>query len=312
MRERWLALALLAASAIVLWPFAPWILLAIWTAVLLRPVCARLDPHRRLAAVLATIALALLAVPVIIVVASLADDAIALVRRVLASEHVQNWLQAFAREPVGHGGRAWSMAQQVAGTAARAAIGLVILFGGVYSLLVDGGRLYAWLEAHAPISRESFRRYAGAIVETGRGLLFGIVGAGLAQALVATIMYVALGVPEPFALGLLTLACSIIPAIGTSLVWLPVSIALAVSGRDVAAVIMLLAGLLVIGTIDNFVRPYLARRGRLSLPTLVVAIGMFGGVAVMGARGIIFGPLILRLAKEALTSAAETREAASP
>jgi predicted PurR-regulated permease PerM len=177
-------------------------------------------------------------------------------------------------------------------------IGLVIAIGGLYGLLVDGGRWYAWLEEHAPIAKASFRRLAGAFVETGRGLLFGILGAGLAQAIVATVFYVALDVPQPFALGLLTLACSVVPAVGTAMVWIPTSIALALSGRETAAIVLAAGGLLVIGTIDNFVRPYLARRGRLQLPTFVVALAMFGGIAAFGPRGVILGPLILRLAKE--------------
>ena len=56
----------------------------------------------------------------------------------------------------------------------------------------------------------------------------------------------------------------------------------------------------VIGTIDNFARPYLARRGKLQLPTFVVLVSMFGAVEVFGGWGVIFGPLLVRLAKEAL------------
>ena len=206
---------------------------------------------------------------------------------------------------VTQGGRAWALAQQVAGTAVRVVIGLVIAIGGLYGLLVDGGRSYAWLEDHAPISNTSFRRLAGAVVETGRGLVFGIVGAGFAQAVVATVLYIALDVPQPFALGLLTLACSIIPAVGTAIVWIP--IALAVSGRDASAIILFASGFLVIGTIDNVVRPYLARNDRLELPTFVVALAMFGGLASLGPRGLLFGPLILRLAKELLVIWREQR-----
>lgn len=83
--------------------------------------------------------------------------------------------------------------------------------------------------------------------------------------------------------------------------------ALAVSGHDVAAVVLAAGGLVVIGTIDNFVRPYLARKGHLQMPTFIVALAMFSGLASMGARGVIIGPLILRLAKEALAIWREQR-----
>jgi len=65
-------------------------------------------------------------------------------------------------------------------------------------------------------------------------------------------------------------------------VWLPISIALAVSGHTTDAIVLAAGGFLVIGTIDNFVRPYLARRGQLQLPTFVVALAMFGGITSMG------------------------------
>lgn len=319
----WLALALVAATALVLWPFAPWILFAIWASALVRPVHGWLVRHLgqrpRLAALASTLGLVIVVAPMIVLVASLADDAIALVRRVIATDRVQTLLHPIATQngersdlvglAVSQGGRAWELAQQLAGTAARVVIGLVIAIGGVYGLLVDGGRWYAWLEEHAPLTKPSFRRLAGAFVETGRGLFFGILGAGLAQAIVATVLYVALDVPQPYALGMLTLACSVIPAVGTAIVWIPISVALAVSGRDTAAIVLAASGFLVIGTIDNLVRPYLARRGRLQLPTFVVALAMFGGIASMGARGVIVGPLIVRLAKELLAIWREQREA---
>ena len=323
----WLAAALVVATVVILWPFAGWILLAIWSSALLRPVHAwlarHLGQHARLAALAATLGLVIVVAPAIVLLASLTDDAAALVRRALATDRVQNLLHALAARngdqagsdtlaglAVSQGERAWALAQEVAGTTARVVIGLVIAIGGLYGLLVEGGRWYAWLEGHAPIAKASFRRLAGAVVETGRGLFFGILGAGLAQAIVATVLYLALDIPQPFALGLLTLVCSIIPAVGTALVWVPISIALAVSGRDTAALVLAAGGVVVIGTIDNLVRPYLARKGRLQLPTFVVALAMFGGVASMGARGVVVGPLILRLAKEVLAIWREQRAAA--
>jgi predicted PurR-regulated permease PerM len=56
----------------------------------------------------------------------------------------------------------------------------------------------------------------------------------------------------------------------------------------------------VIGSIDNLARPWLARRGKLALPTFVVLVAMFGAVELFGGWGLVFGPLLVRLAKEAL------------
>ena len=313
----WLAVAVFAASVVVVWPFVTWTLLAIWGGALAKPAHASLTRHlgdrKRLAAVVTTLGLVLAIAPLVVFVALLVDDAVILVRRILAADEMQSSLQTFAEQHRNRDGtndwiglalsqseRAWTFGQQVAGTTARIVIGLVIAIGGLYAILVDGERWYGWLESHAPVSRSSFRRLSGAVVETGRGMIFSVLGAGLAQAVVATALYIALGVPQPLTLGLLTLACSIIPAVGTALVWIPVSVALALSGQHTSAIVLFGSGLLVIGAVDNVLSPYLARRGHLQLPGFIVALGMFGGMAVMGARGLVLGPLVLRLLKELL------------
>ncbi|MCE9573552.1 MAG: AI-2E family transporter, partial [Deltaproteobacteria bacterium] len=181
---------------------------------------------------------------------SLVVDAIDLVDRLMASDRAQEVLRRLASgddragdgatDLVGlvlrQGERAWGIAQEIAGTAANVVIGILILVAGTYAMLVDGDRWYAWIERHAPVSPAVLRRFADAFVETGHGLFVGIAGAGLAQAIVATIIYVVLGVPQPYALGLLTLMFSVIPAVGTAMVWIPIAAGLALTGRPGAAI----------------------------------------------------------------------------
>jgi len=170
----------------------------------------------------------------------------------------------------------------------------------MYGVLVEGRGWYAWIEKHAPMPASSVQRFADAFRETGRGVAYGIVGAGLIQSIVATIVYLVLGVPSALALGLLTLVFSVIPAVGTAIVWAPVAAGLALTGRTGAAIVLAVIGVAVIGTVDNVARPYLAKRGKLQLPTYVVLVAMFGGLSIFGGWGIILGPLLVRLAKEAL------------
>ena len=77
--------------------------------------------------------------------------------------------------------------------------------------------------------------------------------------------------------------------------------------RADAAVIMVVVGVAVIGSIDNILRPVLARRGRLELPSLLIMVAMFGGIALVGASGVVLGPLVVRLTKEALVIARAAR-----
>jgi predicted PurR-regulated permease PerM len=196
--------------------------------------------------------------------------------------------------------RAWVLVQQIAGTATRLVIALVVILSGTFSLLVEGDGWYRWVEEHSPITPALLHRLRDAFYETGRGLFVGIGGAGLLQAIVATIAYLALRVPHAFELGLLTFCFSVIPAVGTALVWGPVAAGLALTDRTGAAIILVIAGVAVIGTVDNLVRPFLARRGRLQLPTYVVLVSMFAGVEVLGPWGLLVAPLAVRLAKAVL------------
>ena len=322
---KWLALALVVGGAVLLWPFAPWIIISIWGATgarrVHRPLTRFLGDRPRIAAMLTIGMSAIVTVPVVIFLTLLLADALELVHRLLASDRVQETLRKLVssdgdRPPspsdlidlaMSQGGRAWGIAQQVAGTAARGVIGLVILIAGTYATLVEGDRAYAWVEQHVPISAVALGRFANAFTETGRGLLVGIVGAGVAQAVVATVIFLLLGVPQPFALGLLTLLVSVVPTIGTSIVWLPVAAGLALTGRVGSALLLAIAGVVVIGTVDNVVGPLLTRRGHLQLPTFVVLVAMFSGVMMMGPWGLIVAPLVIRLAKEGLSIVRDER-----
>ena len=100
-----------------------------------------------------------------------------------------------------------------------------------------------------------------------------------------------------------------VPSVGTAMVWAPVAAGLWLTGRTDAALGLAVVGVAVIGAIDNILRPVLARRGKLDLPAVLIMISMFGGIALVGASGVVLGPLVLRLAKEALEIARAARVA---
>jgi predicted PurR-regulated permease PerM len=318
----WLTWVLLAACAVLLAPYGPAVMLALWLSVFARvlhaPLTRAFRGRARLAAAITVIALTAIVIPFVMVITSLAADAYQLVTQLLHSPKGKALLeQLVARNAPAESGassvwdlllsqqeRAWGIAQQIAGTATRVVIGLVVILAGTYTVLVDGSRAYRWFEAHAPVPPATFARLRDAFLETGRGLFIGIGGAGLLQAAIATIAYLVIGVPRALELGLLTFCFSIIPAIGTALVWVPVAAGLALSGRIGAAVALAVCGVAVIGTVDNLVRPALTRWGRLQLPTYVVLVSMFAGVQVIGPWGLLVAPLAVRLAKAMLESRA--------
>jgi predicted PurR-regulated permease PerM len=129
------------------------------------------------------------------------------------------------------------------------------------------------------------------IHHTVNGIVHGLFGTALAQALVAMVGFLIAGVPGAFMLGVATFFLSMVP-IGPPLVWGGASLWLLDKGSYGLAVFMLLYGLFGISSIDNVVRPYLISRGA-SQPLLLTVFGVIGGTIAFGFIGIFIGPPIL-------------------
>ncbi|CAF1634561.1 unnamed protein product [Didymodactylos carnosus] len=149
-------------------------------------------------------------------------------------------------------------------------------------------------------------RFGKAFHETGRGLLIGI---GLTfQGIVAAIAYLCLAIPRALPLGLLTGLTSVIPIIGTGIVWVPIAIALFLQSQYVKAGIMLIVGVVAIASIDNLLRSLFSKLGALHMSTLLLLLSIFGGIQLLGPWGALLGPVAVRLATEALLLVAEDEE----
>lgn len=330
-RERSLLLgfALLLVVAATLELFSLWvpIILAIWTSTLARPIVLKLTPRlggkQRAASLLVLLLTVGVLAPLTLAAVSLTRQAIDLVRRLSASESARNALSSVvsggektqlpsSADLVGlvreHGMQALDVVQTLAGATATLVLGVFIFVLGTFTLLTDGPEYFKWLCDHSPFPPRATTRLVNAFTETGRGLLVGVGLTGLAQGVVATIAYLVLGVPTAFVLGFLTCIASLIPSVGTAIVWIPVAAGLALTGRLAAATVMAGVGVIVISSIDNLLRPVFVRVGELKLSTFTLFASMFGGIAVFGASGLVLGPLVIRMAKEALVAAREEEE----
>ncbi len=126
---------------------------------------------------------------------------------------------------------------------------------------------------------------------TVTGVIHGIFGTALAQAMVAMIGFIIAGVPAPLLLGVATFLLSMIP-VGPPLVWGGAALWLFYQGSTGWAIFMVVWGLAVISSIDNIVKPYLISRAS-SLPLLLIVLGVFGGIIAFGFIGIFIGPPML-------------------
>lgn len=128
----------------------------------------------------------------------------------------------------------------------------------------------------------------------GRSTLFGTLVTGIAQGVLATIAYAIAGVPDPIFYGVATAVASLVPAIGTLLVWVPIGIVMIATGHPVAGVFVLVWGAaVVVGVSDYVIRPRLV--GDEEMPSLLTFAALFGGVEAMGLKGLIVGPVVLSL-----------------
>lgn len=126
------------------------------------------------------------------------------------------------------------------------------------------------------------------------GVMVGIVGTAAAQSLVALIGFLVAGVPAALLLGAATFFLSMVP-VGPPLIWGGAAWWLYSQGETGWAIFMIAWGAAVVSSVDNLVKPILISRTS-SLPILLVALGVFGGVLAFGFVGIFLGPVILALA----------------
>lgn len=150
-----------------------------------------------------------------------------------------------------------------------------------------------WLSA-------GMRRIAGAergerllelIGTTVRGVVYGILGSCLAQGVLVAFGFAVAGVPAAAAFGLLTFFLSVLPG-GPMLVWVPAVFWLGGQGHTGWAVFLALWGILVVSTVDNFIKPFFIGKGS-DMPFILVLLGVLGGAMAFGVLGVFIGPTLL-------------------
>ncbi len=328
----WLTLGLVVASTFVFLPLWPPLLLAVWTAALTKPMLLRfqrgLRGRQRAAAVLSLLLFIVVALPVSLLVVGVVAGAKELLAMVQASSSARSALEGILSSPDSpnalpssladvtnlvkrSGMEGFDLLSTIAGAAAAALIGLFLYFGGAYAMLVDGEGLWKWMQRNSPFRPNVGERLSAAFHETGRGLLVGVGLTTLAQGLAATIIYASLGVPRAWVLGPITGVASVIPFVGTALIWGPIALGLFLTGRPGRGVILVALGVVVIGSVDNLLRPLFSRWGALQMPMFLVFVSVFGGLAAFGTWGALLGPLVVRMTMEAVELARESAEPAT-
>lgn len=182
-------------------------------------------------------------------------------------------------------------------TGALAATGTILFQSGMmlialFFLLVDGKPLVAWIEQVSPLEdgqatelMREFRKVSVAV------LVSTLATAGL-QAVAAFLGYLIARVPHPIFFGTLTFFVAFVPAFGAGGAVLAVALLTLALGHPWAALFLALWGVLVVGMVDNIVKPLLVKRG-MNMHGGIVFFALLGGLAAFGSVGLIAGPLVV-------------------
>ncbi len=186
--------------------------------------------------------------------------------------------------------RGWKIVGGLGSFILNSAIMLFTLF----FLFREGRAVRRRVAALLPLNSEQVERLFGGIENTIFGTVYGgLIVAAVQGTLVAIALWV-LGVDSPLFWGVVAAVFALIPLVGTAVVWVPAAIYLVASGSWVKGLILVAWGALVVGTVDNILRPILIR-GRVQMHPLLIFFSVFGGVSVFGFLGLFIGPVILAL-----------------
>ena len=161
-----------------------------------------------------------------------------------------------------------------------------------YFAIRDQEELKEYISTLSPFSEATEKKFLKEFRGITNAIVFGQVFIGIVQGLAVGAGLFFLGVPKALILTFVACVVSIIPVLGSWLVWLPVSLILLVAGQTFAGIFLFLYGALFVSTIDNLFRPWILSK-QSNLPIALSVIGTIGGLYFFGIAGLVLGPLVL-------------------
>ena len=304
-RAAWLIFALGLALLYALWPFSTGLIGAPVLYVVMAPLhrwLSRRMPARAAAAVVIVLGLALVIGPGVSLVGLVATEAQDMATGVIRSPLLAR-ISRIRVGPYQVGAQLEQIGSQIVsfigasalgliGTATRLGIQLTIAFFGLYYLLISPQSSWRAVRPFIPFSAASAeilrRRFGDVTVST-------LVGTGLTsliQGFAVGLAFWVVGLSNPLFWGVVTVIFAILPVVGSGLVWGPGAAALAMEGRWGAAISLVIWGIVVVGNVDNVIRPLVFRRWAQIHP-FVTVIGAFMGLRYFGLLGLLIGPLAI-------------------
>ena len=174
---------------------------------------------------------------------------------------------------------------------ARATALFFLMFYILFFFLRDGSQLVTTLIRVLPLGDERVRQLLAKFSDVAIATIKGTLVVGIVQGGIGGVLFWALGIPAPVFWGSVMAMFSVLPVVGPGLVWAPAAIILLGVGQIVKGVVLIAAGVIVIGLVDNVLRPILVGRDT-KMPDYLVLLATLGGLSVFGVSGFVIGPVI--------------------
>lgn len=175
-------------------------------------------------------------------------------------------------------------------------IGLFLTFYLLFFLLRDHHMALQLLRSLLPLSDADMDRLFVRVGDTIYATIYGTLVVSAVQGILGGLMFWWLGLPAPLLWGVVMGLMAVLPVLGPFVVWVPAALFLALEGSWGKALILTIWGAAVIGTIGNFLHPFLVGN-RMKLHTILTFISVVGGLILFGPSGLILGPVSLTITK---------------
>lgn len=178
-------------------------------------------------------------------------------------------------------------------------IGFCLTFYLLFYFLRDRSSALRALRSVSPLSDGQMNRLFGRVADTIFATVYGTLAVSAVQGLLGGLMFWWLGLPVPLLWGVVMALLAVLPVLGAFVVWIPAALFLLLEGSWEKALVLTVWGGVVVGGIDNVLRPVLLG-DRLKLHTIVAFISVVGGLMLLGPSGLMLGPVALTITAELL------------
>lgn len=173
-------------------------------------------------------------------------------------------------------------------------LAIFVMLYATFYFLKDSEKIIQQMIRLSPLGDEYERKFYHNFIITTKAVLKSTLLLGLIQGTIGTLAFWILGVSNSLFWGLLMTMFAILPILGTGIVWVPIGIIQIFIGNTFAGIFILVFGFLVIGNIDNLLRPLMLEK-KINMHPLLIFLSTLGGLAMFGIFGFIIGPIIASL-----------------